>query len=57
MKDGNKIKRKQKTVQFVPPCISGIQTDNDIVKTHGGEIKVDTKAREATIFIIQLSIV
>jgi two-component system NtrC family sensor kinase len=33
-----------------------IQTNYDIVKAHGGEIKVETKENEGTEFIIQLPI-
>jgi len=31
-----------------------VQTSYDIIKTHGGEIKVETKEGEGTTFIIQL---
>ena len=43
MKCINKIKRNQKSVQSVHPCKSVIQTAYDIIKAHGGEIKVETK--------------
>ena len=33
-----------------------IQTNNDIVKAHGGELKVITKEREGGTFIIQIPI-
>ena len=33
-----------------------IQTTYDIVKAHGGEIKVETATREGTTFIIQLPV-
>jgi signal transduction histidine kinase len=33
-----------------------VQTSYDIIKAHGGEIKVETKEGEGTTFIIQLSI-
>ncbi|MEP6949011.1 MAG: two-component regulator propeller domain-containing protein [Ginsengibacter sp.] len=35
----------------------GLSLSYDIIKTHGGEIKVDTKEGEGTTFIIQLPIV
>ena len=34
-----------------------VQTIYDIVKTYGGELKVDTKEGEGTTFIIQLPVV
>ncbi|HZW70651.1 MAG TPA: ATP-binding protein, partial [Hanamia sp.] len=34
----------------------GLSLSYDIVKAHGGEIKVETKEREGTEFIIQLTI-
>lgn len=37
-------------------CRSVIQTFYDIVKAHGGEIKVATKENEGTEFTIQLPI-
>ena len=54
MKYINKIKRNQKSVQSVHLCKSVIQTSYDIVKAHGGEIKVETKEAEGSTFIIQL---
>ena len=33
-----------------------IQTINDIVKAHGGELKVETKEGEGTTFIIKLPV-
>lgn len=45
-----------KSVKSINPCISVIQTIYDIVKAHGGEIKVNTKENEGTEFIIQLPI-
>ena len=33
---------------------SVVQTINDIIKAHGGEIKVETKEGEGADFIIQL---
>jgi len=57
-------------VQSINPCLAGRQTCKslpvrqagvihtiyDIVKAHGGEIKVYTKENEGTEFIIQLPI-
>ena len=43
-----------KSVQSINPIKSVIQTSYDIVKTHGGEIKVETTEGEGSIFIIQL---
>jgi len=54
MKYINTIKRNQKSVPSVHPCKSVIQTSYDIVKAHGGEIRVETKEGEGTEFIIQL---
>jgi len=50
MKFINKIKRNQKSVQSV------IQKNYDIVKAHGGELKVETKEGEGSEFIIKLPI-
>jgi signal transduction histidine kinase len=33
-----------------------IQTNYDIVKAHGGELKVETKEREGAAFIISLPV-
>ena len=57
MKYINEIKRNQKSVQSVHLCKSVIQTSYDIVKAHGGELKVETKEGEGSEFIIQLPIV
>ena len=38
------------------PFKSVIQTSYDIIKAHGGEIKVETKEGEGTEFIIQLPV-
>lgn len=50
-----------KSVQSIHPCKSPaccgagvIQTIYDIVKAHGGELKVETKEGEDTTFIINL---
>jgi signal transduction histidine kinase len=57
---------KKKSVKSFHPCQSVIQTIYDIVKAHGGELKVETKeARpddpvgrgEGSTFTIQLPIV
>jgi K+-sensing histidine kinase KdpD len=48
------IKRNQESVQSIHLCKSVIQTSYDIVKAHGGELKVETKEGEGSIFIIQL---
>ena len=45
-----------KSVQSTNPIKSVIQTRHDIVKAHGGEIKVETKENEETAFIISLPI-
>jgi signal transduction histidine kinase len=34
----------------------GLSLSYDIVKAHGGEIKVETKENEGTVFIIQLPV-
>ncbi len=39
------------------PLKSVIQISYDIIKAHGGEIKVETKEGEGTTFIIQLPFV
>ena len=41
-------------MQSINPIKSVIQTTYDIVKTHGGELKVETKEGEGAEFIIQL---
>ena len=43
-----------KSVKSINPCKSVIQTSYDIVKAHGGELKVETKEGEGSEFIIQL---
>ena len=48
---------KIKSVKSLNPCISVIQTGYDIVKAHGGELKVETKDGVGSDFIIQLPIV
>ncbi len=46
----------KKSVKSINPCKSVIQTIYDIVKAHGGELKVETKEGEGSEFIIQLYI-
>ncbi|WP_301921932.1 hypothetical protein [Ferruginibacter sp.] len=43
-----------KSVESINPFESVIQTIYDIIKAHGGEIKVNTKENEETEFIISL---
>jgi len=45
---------KMKSVKSINPCKSVIQTIYDIVKAHGGELKVETKEGEGSEFIIQI---
>lgn len=45
---------KTKSVQSFRPCKSVIQTFYDIVKAHGGELKVEAKEEEGSTFIIQI---
>ena len=42
------------SVKSIHPCQSVIQTTYDIVKAHGGELKVETKENEGAEFLIQL---
>jgi len=46
--------KKWKSVQSINPWPSVIQTSDDIVKAHCGELKVETTQREGSTFIIQL---
>jgi signal transduction histidine kinase len=48
---------KIKSVKSINLCKSVIQTGYDIVKAHGGELKVETIEGMGTEFIIQLPIV
>ncbi len=43
-----------KSVKSINPFKSVIQTSYDIVKAHGGELKVETKEGEFAAFTIQL---
>ncbi len=45
-----------KSVKSINPCKSVIQTINDIIKAHGGEIKVETAEGEESKFKIYLPI-
>ena len=57
MKYMNTIGSNQKSVKSIHPWKSVIQTDYDLVKAHGGELKVETKEAEGSEFVIQLPIV
>ena len=46
-----------KSVKSINLCQSVIQTTYDIIKAHGGEIKVETKESEGSEFIIQIPVV
>ena len=46
---------KMKSVKSINQCQSVIQTIYDIVKAHGGELKVVTEEGEGSVFIIQLT--
>jgi signal transduction histidine kinase len=46
-----------KSVKSINPCESAVQTSYDIVKAHGGELKVETKEGKGSEFIIQLPFV
>ncbi len=46
-----------KSVKSINPVKSVIQTIYDIIKAHGGELKVETKEGDGSEFIIQLPIV
>jgi signal transduction histidine kinase len=43
-------------VKSINPLKSVIQTSYDIIKAHGGEIKMETKEDEGTEFAVQLPI-
>ena len=51
------MKRDQKSVKSLHLCKSVIQTKYDIVKAHGGEIKVESKDGVGSECIIQQSMV
>jgi light-regulated signal transduction histidine kinase (bacteriophytochrome) len=46
----------KKSVKSLNQFKSVIQTVYDIVKAHGGELKVETKEGEGSTFIIQLPV-
>jgi len=45
---------KVKSVKSIYPCISVIQTGYDIVKAHGGELRVESTQVQGTTFSILL---
>ena len=45
-----------KSVKSINPYKSVIQTSYDIVKAHGGELKVETKEGEGSIFRVILPV-
>ena len=45
-----------KSVKSINQCKSVFQTIYDIIKAHGGEIKVETKEGDGTAFIISLPV-
>ena len=45
-----------KSVESIYPCKSVIQTIYDIIKAHGGEIKIKSREGEGSKFIIQLTV-
>ncbi len=45
-----------KSVKSINQCKSVIQTSYDIIKAHGGEIRVETMEGEGTEFMIELSL-
>jgi signal transduction histidine kinase len=46
----------KKSVESINRCKSVIQTSYDIVKAHGGELKVETKEGEGTTFSVILEL-
>jgi signal transduction histidine kinase len=44
------------SVKSKNPCESVIQTTHDIIKAHGGELKVESSQGKGSIFSIQLPI-
>ena len=48
--------KKWKLAKSINPCPSVIQTSYDIVKAHGGELKVEMKEGEKSEFIIPLPV-
>ena len=49
--------RLWKSVKSSNQCKSVVQTSYDIVKAHGGELKLETKEGEGSEFIIHLPII
>ncbi len=45
-----------KSVKSINPFKSVIQTSYDIIKAHGGEIKVDAREKEGTTFTISIPV-
>jgi hypothetical protein len=45
-----------KSVKSINRCKSVIQANYDIVKTHGGELKVETKEREEQVLLFNYSL-
>jgi len=45
-----------KSVKSINPCKSVVQTNYDIVKAHGGELKVETEEGEGSEFTIELPV-
>jgi len=52
----HQLKHKTKSVKSIHPGKSVIQTSYDIIKVHGGELKVETKEGKGAEFIITLPI-
>lgn len=50
------MNRIEKSVKSMHQCKSVIQTSYDIVKAHGGRLKVETKDEEGSILIINLPV-
>ena len=48
---------KTKSVESINQCTSVIQTMDDIMKAHGGDINVKTKEGEGSEFVVQLPVV
>jgi hypothetical protein len=57
MKYPDVLKRSPESAKSHYPWQSVIQTDYDLVKAHGRDLKVETKEAEGSEFVIQLPIV